>query len=119
MSFYKKENSTRGIGGMVELNVGKGVKQVERGWRGGGGGMVEVEKGRVEERLSGGGGREVDVEANHVEAKPVEMNEVEEGKGVSVVEAKLRGRILVKPREQMWMLQRVKVADHLLSFKGN
>ena len=81
--------------------------------------MVEVEKGWVEERWSGGGGREVDEEANQVEEKPVEMNEVEEGKGVRVVEAKLRGRILVKPREQMWMLQRVKVADHLLSFKGN
>ena len=116
MSFYKKENSTRGIGGMVELNVGKGVKQVERGWIGGGGGMVEVEKGPVEERWSGGGERKV--EASQVEAKPVEMNEVEEGKGVRVVEAKLRGRILVKPREQMGMLQRVKVADHPVHFKG-
>ena len=79
--------------------------------------MVEVEKGQVVERWSGGGERKV--EASQVEAKPVEMNEVEEGKGVSVVEAKLRGRILVKPREQMWMLQRVKVADHLLPFKEN
>ena len=56
-------------------------RQVEGRWRGGGKG--EVEGKQVEGIGKGGGGR--------------------------VVEAKLRGRILVKPREQMWMLQKVKV----------
>ena len=98
MSICKMESSTRGIGGMVKLEDGKtkkGMRQVEGiRWRGGGGGQMEGKASQVEEKQ---------VEGIQVEERGKEV-------GASrVVEAKLRGRILVKPREQMWMLQKFKV----------
>ena len=107
---------------MVKLEDGKtkkGMRQVQGDrWRGGGEGQVEgtgkgarvvetsqVEVKQVEGRWKEGGTRKV------VKARQAEKVE-ERGKEVGakmVVEAKLRGRILVKPREQMWMLQKVKV----------
>ena len=81
---------------MVKVEEGKGMKLLEETWREGGG--MQVGAKRVEGRWRGGGKGEVE--------KQVEVS----GKGGGrVVEAKLRGRILVKPREQMWMLQKVKV----------
>ena len=98
MSICKMESSTRGIGGMVKLEDGKTKK-----------GMRQVEGVRGRGELGG----QVEGKASQVEAKQVEGIQVEEGgKEVGakmLVEAKLRGRILVKPREQMWMLQKVKV----------
>ena len=123
----KMESSTRGIGGMVKLEDGKtkakGMMQVEGvRWRGGGEGQVEgngkgarvVKASQVEAKQVEGiqvEGRWKETGARVVEASQVEKVE-ERGKEVGtkmVVEAKLRGRILVKPREQMWMLQKVKV----------
>ena len=93
---------------MVKLEDGKtkkGMRQMEGiRWRGDGGGQVEGKASQVETKQ---------VEGIQVGVKQVEGIQVEErGEEVGasrVVEAKLRGRILVKPREQMWMLQKVKV----------
>ena len=85
---------------MVRVEDGMGMKRLEETWRGGGGmqvGAKRVQERQVEGRWRGGGKREV-------EGKQVEVRG-----GAREVEAKLRGRILVKPREQTWMLQKVKV----------
>ena len=79
-------------------------------------GMMQVEgvrrRGGGEGQLGGNGKGARVVKASQVEEKQVENvgeRGKEEGGAKRVVEAKLRGRILVKPREQMWMLQKVKV----------
>ena len=107
----------------MKLEAGNGMKRVEKRWRGGVRRQVEdkkveekqVEETQMEGMWRGGGKGEVDV-------KHVDSTQVIEGRGkgvgVKVVEAKLRGRILVKPREQMWMLQKVKVDSPLHPFQS-
>ena len=90
---------------MVKVEESMGMKRSEQTW--GEGGRMQVGAKRVQERQVEGrwrGGGKGEEEGKQVEGSG-------KGGGGRVVEAKLRGRILVKPREQMWMLQKVKVDD--------
>ena len=112
MFICKEESSTRGISGpAVEMKDDRSLKQVKDLWRRGAG-LVKPS----EEMSWEGGERESKLEirdgVRSIENKV--DNEVEvkvENKMGSKVEGKLRGRILVKPKEQIWMLQRVKVGN--------
>ena len=104
----------------------RSLKQVKDLWRRGAGLVkpseeMSWERGERESKLGiRDGVRSVENKVdNEVEVKVENKmgNKVEnkvENKMKNKVEGKLRGRILVKPKEQTWMLQRVKVG-HVLS----
>ena len=127
MFICKEESSTRGISGpAVEIKDDRSLKQVKDLWRRGAGLVkpseeMSWERGERESKLGiREGVRSVENKVdNEVEVKVENKmgNKVEnkvENKMKNKVEGKLRGRILVKPKEQTWMLQRVKVG-HVLS----
>ena len=110
MFICKEKSSTRGISGpAVEMKDDRSLKQVKDLWRRGAG-LVKPSEEMSWERGEGESKLGIREGVRSVENK-VE-NEVEvkvENKMKNKVEGKLRGRILVKPKEQTWMLQRVKV----------
>ena len=130
MFICKEESSTRGIGGpAVEMKDDRSLKQVKDLWRRGAGLVKPSEEmswegGERESKLGIRDGvrsienkvdNEVEVNVENKMGNKVESkveNKVE-NKMKNKVEGKLRGRILVKPKEQTWMLQRVKVGNVL------
>ena len=111
------------------------MKQVKNLWRRGAGLVKTIDRDKDHDEISREGGKRgpelgmgrgwtkaeaqrrttvENEEKRKVEAKVGIENKAEvklENKMSSKVEGKLRGRILVKPKEQMWMLQRVKVGN--------
>ena len=109
----------------------RSLKQVKNLWRRGAGLVKTTDRGKDHEEVSREGGErgpELGMRGGLTRAEAQRKTTVEneekrkvgienkgevkvENKMSSKVEGKLRGRILVKPKEQMWMLQRVKVGN--------